>query len=122
MARSEIIAQTKVWQATNFVWPKHHRKPRILGLFPAKVRGVDVAGRPFELEITLDNLSIGGLYVRINRRVRLAAKLLFVFRIPGPDPNSPGLRIAAHGSVRRVEPLPDGGCGIGVEFERYRCL
>ena len=45
------------------------RKPRTHEPFGARVRGIDGRGDPFDLEAALDNLSAGGLYMRLKRHV-----------------------------------------------------
>jgi hypothetical protein len=100
---------------------ERRRKVRIEGPISASVRGTDSDGGTFELEATLDNLSAGGLYLRLRRRVENAAELSFVFRLPpGAPPSGPGMRIAARGIVRRVESCAEDTCGLGVAFTRYR--
>jgi len=39
-----------------------------------------------------------------------------------PAERVPALRLAAHGVVRRVDPQPDGGYGVAVQFTRRRIL
>lgn len=109
--------------ATRGTRPERRGKFRIQRPFPASVTGVDCNGGSFAVETELDNLSSGGLYVRLNRRVPMAAELSFVVRFPSaPDADGTGMHIAACGIVRRVDPGPGGTCGLGVEFTRYHIL
>ena len=96
-------------------------KPRIYTPFPVKVRGVDVSGRKFEIDASLDNLSSGGLYLRLWRQVARGTKLLVLVRLsPIPARSISAMCVVALGVVLRTEPQPDGSCGFAVEFKRYR--
>src|SRR5207247_8661738 len=102
---------------------ERRRKPRIHEPFPARVRGIDWRGDPFEVEAVLDNLSAGGLYVRLKRRTEDGAKLFVLFRLATRlAPDAKGLRVAARSRVLRSEPLPDGAFGIAVVFEHHHYL
>ena len=46
-------------------------KPRINASFTAKVRGVDARGKAFEVDVVVENLSAGGLYVRLPHQLRV---------------------------------------------------
>ena len=99
------------------------RKPRIQEPFPAKVRGIDWRGDPFEVEALLDNLSAGGLYLRVNRRMEAGVRLFIFFRLATRlTPEAKGLRVAARSRVLRSEPQHDGACGVAVAFERHHHL
>ena len=99
------------------------RKPRIHGPFAARVRGVDGRGDSFEVEAVLDNLSAGGLYIRLRQQVEEGVQLFILLQLATRlMPGTKGLRVAAHGRVVRSEPQPDGARGIAVVFERYRHL
>ena len=99
------------------------RKPRIYEPFPARVRGVDWRGDPFEVEAVLDNLSAGGLYLRLKRRMEAGAKLFIFFRLATRlTPEAKGLGVAARSRVLRSDPLPNGAFGVAVAFERHHPL
>jgi len=99
------------------------RKPRIDEPFVARVRGVDARGNSFEAEAVLDNLSAGGLHMRLKRHVEEGLQLFIFLQLATRlMPGSKGLRVAAHGRVLRSEPQPDGACGVAVAFERYHYL
>jgi hypothetical protein len=91
-------------------------KPRISNPFAVVVRGVDVSGRAFQSETVLDNLSAGGLYVRLEREVSISSRLFIVIRFTAR------LRVALSGVVLRKEPLGDGRSGVAVRIGRYRFL
>ncbi len=92
-------------------------KPRVAIPFPVQVKGKDINGEEFELITTLDNLSVSGLYLRLNREVEEGAELSFVISLA---PRGAGLRVVAQGKVVRRVYLPDGRCGIGVALINYR--
>ncbi len=90
-------------------------KPRIDLPIPATLRGNDASGNPFDLEVAIDNLSVGGFHVRLERRLEVATSLLALIRIAG-------MEVEATGAVRWVDSKPDGSFGHGVAFQNYRVL
>src|SRR6266699_4518127 len=54
---------------------------RIDAAYPARLRGVDVNDQPFKEETVLQNLSAGGLYVRLKRVVREGAEVSLAVRL-----------------------------------------
>ncbi|MBI3325996.1 MAG: PilZ domain-containing protein [Nitrospinae bacterium] len=96
------------------------RDPRLYEPFPVKVRGVDANGDDFDLNTVLDNFSAGGLYLRLPQRLEPGAKVFAVVRLTTQD--APGARVAVRGRVRCLEPKPDGGCGVAIQFTRHRFL
>jgi hypothetical protein len=98
-------------------------QPRVHEAFPAQVRGVDDAGQGFELETVLDNLSTGGLYMRLPRSVRCGSKLSLVVRFPGLQNGTNFVPlISLKGTVTRAEPQADGRCGLAVVLSTSRLL
>ena len=97
------------------------REPRISVDFLAVVRGIDTQGRRFQEPVTLQNLSSGGLYLRLHHRVAEGEKLFIAFRFAS-SVEVPALAVAAHGVVRHAEPQPDGRCGLGIMFQHYRTM
>lgn len=77
-------------------------------------------GQPLDIDTVLDNLSVGGLYVRIPRRMEPGARLAVGIRLSEPGAGQPAARIATRGVVLRVETTSGGGHGVAVAFERYR--
>src|SRR5216117_494501 len=65
-------------------------KSRINASFTVKVRGVDAAGKDYEEDAVLDNLSASGLYVRLLRNLEIDAEVLHssVF-LPATAPRRP---------------------------------
>ena len=94
------------------------RKPRIVGEFPATVRGLDVNGQYFEEASRLDNLSAGGLFLKLPRNIEPGTSIFVVFPFPtATATKAPPPRVAVRGTVRRVVPQPDGTRGVGVSFQ-----
>ena len=97
--------------------------PRMWLPYTSRLRGIDTEGQQFREETVLSNLSAGGLYLRLNRRVREGANVSVAVRLSvGPAEGTPALHLAARGVVLRVEPQSDGRWGIAVEFTRKRIL
>jgi len=102
---------------------EQRKQPRIYEPFPAKVAGKGREGDPFEAETLLDDLSTGGLYMRLDRHIGTGAKLFVELRLaPAPSRENVGQRVAAECVVLRSEPQPDGRCGLAVRFTHYKCL
>jgi hypothetical protein len=90
-------------------------KPRVEAYFPVRIRGLDAAGNPFDQEAVLANLSASGLYVRLNRLLRVNTPLFAVFSLAN-------LKVATRCTVSRIEEQPNGFWGLGVRFKSYRLL
>jgi hypothetical protein len=94
---------------------------RIYQSFLIQVRGKFESGEKFKIDTVLDDLSSGGLYLRLPEKVRPGTRLFAVVRIStNPDVRAP--RVAVVGEVTRSEPLPGGAWGLGVAFKRHRFL
>jgi hypothetical protein len=71
----------------------------------------------------LDDLSVGGVHMRLHRSVPIGANVTVSVRLSiVAETQTPSLRLAARGRVRRLEPDPDGTFGVAVEFTRRRIL
>ena len=90
--------------------------------YPARLWATDTAGRVCREDVVLDNISGGGLYVRLNRSLEKNAKLSVVVSLATAPKTSPALRLAARAVVLRVERQPDGTCGVALQFGRRRVL
>ncbi len=102
---------------------ERRRAPRIVMPFPATVRGIDVTGKPFEVDTVLDNFSACGLYLRLARPVEQGRQLFVVVRLSlAPAHAVPAPRVALHGVVLRVKPQPDSMYGLALSFARHRFL
>ena len=105
---------------TDFPDRERRERPRIEQPFPATVRGVDATGEPLDIDAVLDNMSTGGLYVRIPRPIEPGMQLTFGIRVAVSGAQEPAARIAARGVVRRVDLTIRGERGLAVEFTRHR--
>src|SRR5215510_8403048 len=96
---------------------------RIEAAYPVRLRSVDIDDCPFREETVLQNLCGHGLYLQLKRRVHRGTPVFLAVRLSlAPDGEIPALRLAARGTVLRVEPQPDGSYGVAIEFRRRRVL
>jgi len=90
------------------------------------VRGWDSHGQRFTESTVLNNVSAGGLSVKLQREVPLGTRLLVVFAFSTVALTGvPAPRLAAHGVVQRVDgvdTVTGGRQGVGIRFEHYRFL
>ena len=102
---------------------ERRRKVRIYEPFPAKVEGTDADGNFFEIETVVDDLSAGGALLQMPRQVAEGEKLSISLTVPAASEGElKGLRVAAYGVVRRVNPWPNGLLSLAMEFTRFRIL
>lgn len=105
------------------VLPERRRKPRVYRQFPTKLQGVDCNGEAFDVDTFLDNISAGGLYVRLNRRIELGTKMSMVVRLSTAKPGeTTAPNVALQGRVGRLEPLGPGLYGVAVVFTEHRFI
>jgi PilZ domain len=98
-------------------------KPRIEGSFPAVVHGVDANDETFQIETTIDNLSAGGLYLRLRQQLEPGTALFFVTSLTMPGRvTASAPRLALHGVVLRAELTHGGKCGVAVALSNYHFL
>ena len=98
-------------------------KPRLKGSFPTVARGVDATGETFQIDATIDNISAGGLYLRLRQRLEPGMALFFVTSLSTPGRvNASAPRLALHGVVLRAELTHGGACGVAVALTNYRFL
>lgn len=102
---------------------------RLYGSCQAIVRGVDAKGETFTEATTLENVSSGGLYVKLHHPVTPGTRLFVVFAfstVAVQEVQAP--RIAARGQVCRVETIEadeakaDKISGVGLQFQHHRFL
>ena len=97
--------------------------PRIYIPFPATVHGISQSGKPFRNSTVLDDLSAGGLNLRISERLDKDATISIETQFSiGTDPMSKGARVSLVGRVVRVESLMDGVYATAVQLDKYRFL
>lgn len=98
-------------------------KPRVATPFPTTVRGVNANGEVFETDTHLNNLSGGGLHLRLAQPVKQGAKLfIIIWLAPSPNREVATPRIAVRGRVVRVEPESNGAYGVAVAVTQHRFL
>lgn len=103
---------------SNYAGQERRSKARLYKPFCAKVIGVNVAGRAFETEVVLENLSASGLYLRLAQQVETGTQLSVVMDLgEGEELAS---RVVAKGVVLRTQPQPDGTNGVAVILTRHR--
>ena len=105
----------------NQVEVERRRKPRINKPFHATVRGVNAAGETFEVSTVLDNMSSGGLYLRLDQNVMQGAVISVIIRLSTKKVDLiPVANVAVEGVVARNEAQPDGVYGIGILIRSRR--
>jgi hypothetical protein len=90
-------------------------EPRIRGLFPAQVRGVDASGATFYTQTIIDSFGATEFDLRLARRVETGCRLLVVADIHEAT-------VALHGNVLRAEPQADGSHRTTVSVTHHRFL
>jgi hypothetical protein len=95
--------------------PAPPAEPRIRGLFPAQVRGVDASGAAFHMQTIIDNFGATEFDLRLARRVEAGGRLLVVADIHEAT-------VALHGNVLRAEPQADGSYRTTVSVTHHRFL
>ena len=99
----------------NFQTPDAPSEPRIRGLFPAQVRGVDSTGAAFHTQTILDNFCATEFDLRLALRVEAGCRLLVVADIHEAT-------VALHGNVTRAEQQDDGSHRTTVAVTHHRFL
>ncbi len=96
---------------------------RICVPFPARVRAVDLSGEAFQADTVLDNISAGGVYMRLARPVKLGGRVFVVVRLSTNREEKERVpRLAMLGTAVRVEPQAGGHCGVAVVSTGTRFL
>ena len=91
--------------------------------FPVRVRGVDTFSHAFEVEALLENLSVGGLYLRLPQNVAAGETLFILVLFPRHGSEGTSTRqVALRGVVVRAEPGSDGNCGLAIAIRHHRFL
>lgn len=111
----------KLDSAAEYEGLERRSKPRVSEPFPARVRGVDGDGHKFKVIVELDNLSAGGVYLRISQMVPIGTRLLLLIGLaPSSDQWLKGPLVSAQGVVVREDSLHGGDRGVAVMFTHYR--
>jgi|SRR6185437_13337271 len=112
----EIRTRVHSLDSAGGAYLERRAKPRIRHPFSTTVTGVDAHGSEFSLEVGLENISSGGLYLRIPREVRSGETLNVLVRFSNGKPGGTAAVIAG---VLRVEPGVDGLNGIAMAIKQY---
>jgi hypothetical protein len=88
-------------------------EPRIHGLFPAQVRGVDSSGATFNTQTLIDDFGATWFDLLLTRRVEAGRRLLVVVDIHEAT-------VALHGNVQRAESQADGSHRMTVAVTHHR--
>jgi hypothetical protein len=103
-------------------WPERRGGLRIDGPYPALVRGAGTNGERFSEDTFVENLSARGLYLKLEREVAEGTRLFLVVQLATGPGDLPPPRVAIRGSVARVDPRPEGGCGLALVISGHRFL
>jgi PilZ domain len=96
---------------------------RIFIPFPAVVEGIDAEGNNFKVNTVLDNLSKGGLFLRMVPRVDVGSQLSVIFRLSASvESEATSAKIAINGEVVRIERKVGGACGIALKYNPARFI
>lgn len=96
-------------------------KPRIYKPFHAMVRAVNAGGEAFEVSTVLDNMSSGGLYLRVEQNVNQGAGISVIIRLSTKKVDLiPVANVAVEGVVVRNEAQPSGVYGLGISISNRR--
>ncbi len=85
-----------------------------------QISGVDEDGQAFQSVTLTDNLSAGGLFMRLARCLTPGMKLSVSVRFnANPSSDALAVTLTAIGEVLRAAMLPDGTCGVAVAFNEH---
>lgn len=107
------------WALSSPPYLERRSKPRVTTPFHAAVHGTDVDGVHFDVTSTIDNLSAGGLYLRLASEVRVGSRLLVNIHLNCQGdalPSEGCLFLEIYGPVARVDAIPGGFYGVAVTF------
>lgn len=90
-------------------------EPRIYGIFPAQVRGIDPSGEPFHTLALIDSFSATEFDLRLSRPVEAGEQLLVVADIHEAT-------VALHGTVARAETQHGGAHLLTIAITHYRFM
>ena len=103
-------------------WERRNRQ-RLFEPFPVKVRGVDRKGNRFKINTAVENISAGGLYLRLKQRVEPGTVLFVVTQFSSAwKRNARVACVATRGPVLRVESRSGGEYGVAVAITHHRFL
>ena len=96
-------------------------KPRVNCSYPSKISGHTNEMMKFEAQAVLGNMSGGGMYLNLNRRLEIDETVFVVVHLStSPLKEKTVPVIAANCKVLRVEPKAEGTYGVAVKMEECR--
>jgi hypothetical protein len=100
---------------------ERRKKPRIYTPFHARVCGVNSSGEAFETATVLDNMSSGGLYLRVEQDVTQGTPVVVTIRLSTKRIDLvPVANVAVKGVVLRNEEQTNGTYGLGISINSRR--
>ena len=98
-------------------------KARIYDPFPVTVRAIDESGKVFHSRTMIDNISTGGLYLRLMQRLEQRTKVYVVVQLSNAQIDGESvMRLHIGGEVLRVEPRLGGACGLAISIKHNRLI
>lgn len=95
---------------------------RISTPFPVTVQGVDAGGAAFQLDTIVDNISTGGLCLRLTQALLPGTPVNFMVQLAAAQAaGEQALWLSGYGVVRHVQPKDGSAFSHGIEF-KHRCL
>lgn len=74
---------------------------------------------PFEVHAQTRDVSYRGLYFLSDAKLGIGDKIEFVIKLPRQVTQSNDVNIHCHGTIVRVDPVPDAVSGIAAKIEKY---
>jgi hypothetical protein len=82
---------------------------------------MDTDGKAWKEDALVDNVSAGGLYLKIHHALPKDSTISIAVRLSITPPRKFSvLRLGARGVVLRTDPQDDGTYGVALEFSRRR--
>ncbi len=118
--RTEAAAGCEIGMTSGqFGIGERRAKSRLNQPFPTRAWGTDAAGKDFEIDGVLDNISSTGLYLRIPREMKMGAEFSVVIKfLNRRDGATALLRV----QVLRDELQPDGYHGLALAIKDHHFL
>ena len=105
---------------TTLDFAERRRHVRVALPFPATVEGTNDEGHSFESNTVTDDMSAGGVYLRMAQRVPEGSKMTVTAKlsvVPGR-----GMMVRLQGKVLRVEEKPGRAYGVAIELDERKVL
>jgi len=121
---TEIIEERFADQNSLTIYADERRShPRVQIRFPATVKGVDANGKAFETETLLKDLSVNGLFLKLEQQVSEGVEVWVTIQLAlGPTTGLRVPRVVVRGFTKRAEPQPDGKTGLAVSITHHKFL